>query len=216
MAISFNTSTVDTLVHDLSTPLSIIKMNIDSLKTSPRNKNIGGFISRIEKGVDEMDQMLAFKSNVKRPIVFRTTAVKEIRKVVAMYQNLLSIYKIKIQLDFKEDYFLEGNEDKFVRIINNFITNAIDALRDVPRFRKITVSTYRNSQGFVMVFRDNGIGISKQNLTKIFSYGFTTKRAGNGIGLYNIKELLLKYFNGMVICHSREFVGTFFEVIIPD
>src|SRR5688572_19127296 len=54
------------------------------------------------------------------------------------------------------------------------------------RDKRLTISIRMNAENFVETsVADNGIGISQENLTRIFSHGFTTKRDGHGFGLHS-------------------------------
>jgi len=76
---------------------------------------------------------------------------------------------------------------KVLQILINLLRNAKYALDEVKRIdKRITVSISRLSEQSVgIVIADNGIGISPENLTRIFAHGFTTKEEGHGFGLHS-------------------------------
>ncbi len=75
---------------------------------------------------------------------------------------------------------------KVLQILVNLLRNSKNAMEEVPRKdRKITVSAALNGNNKVKItVRDQGCGIAPDNLTKIFSHGFTTKTDGHGFGLH--------------------------------
>jgi signal transduction histidine kinase len=208
-------------VHDIATPLTMVKLNLEQLTGEVewksgqiRQKKI---INRIQSGIEELDHLVSMHSRLKSPIIFRTTVIKEIRKVVLLFEATLMRNKIKLELIFEEDYFLVNASDKFHRIMLNLMCNAIEALEKVKgRAKSIVIKTGRLETGFVLTIADNGAGIKPAHLPHIFNYRFTTKPLGNGLGLYNVKSLLLEYFNGFITCNSKEGEGTEFEIILPD
>lgn len=77
---------------------------------------------------------------------------------------------------------------KLMQIVVNLIKNSVDSLHDIKKKNAdkiITVRTFeKNSSTFAIQINDNGIGINNDNLDKIFTHGFTTKKYGHGFGLH--------------------------------
>src|SRR5436190_897857 len=76
---------------------------------------------------------------------------------------------------------------KVLQILINLIRNAKYALDDVERMdKKIVISISAPNERYIqIVVSDNGIGISPENLTRIFAHGFTTREGGHGFGLHS-------------------------------
>jgi signal transduction histidine kinase len=74
-----------------------------------------------------------------------------------------------------------------LQILINLLRNAKYALDEVKRAdKRITVSIFAvNERNAHIVIADNGIGISEENLTRIFAHGFTTRQEGHGFGLHS-------------------------------
>ena len=106
---------------------------------------------------------------------------------------------------------------KVLQILTNLISNAIYALskssRD-DRILKICVKEMKS--GFLRIdVCDNGIGIPKENLTRIFEHGFTTKKTGHGFGLHST-ALSANELDGSIIAHSDgPGKGAVFTVELP-
>lgn len=106
---------------------------------------------------------------------------------------------------------------KVLQILTNLISNAIYALsisnRD-DKILKICVKEAKNGHLRIDVC-DNGIGIPKENLTRIFEHGFTTKKKGHGFGLHST-ALSANELNGSIIAHSDgPGKGAVFTVELP-
>ena len=75
---------------------------------------------------------------------------------------------------------------QIMQIVVNLVSNAKHALEDVVRpDRQLVVAIAKVEGGVRIEVRDNGAGIQAENLPKIFSHGFTTKKKGHGFGLHN-------------------------------
>lgn len=83
---------------------------------------------------------------------------------------------------------------KLAHVITNLVRNAADALNEIdppPEGRRIIVSVDQTKPDFVQVaVADNGIGISPENLARMFSFGFTTKVHGHGFGLHSSHAIM--------------------------
>jgi len=74
---------------------------------------------------------------------------------------------------------------KVLQILVNLVENARQSVTTRPEGRQLTLRIARKEDGRVrMEVSDNGAGISKENLTRIFGHGFTTKKTGHGFGLH--------------------------------
>ena len=93
---------------------------------------------------------------------------------------------------------------KVLQILVNLLRNSKNAMEDVPRKdRKITVSVSPNGNNRVkIIVKDEGCGIAPDNLTRIFSHGFTTKTDGHGFGLH-IGALAAQEMGGSLLAESE-------------
>ena len=73
------------------------------------------------------------------------------------------------------------------RVFANIVDNALDAM---PNGGELLVKTFLQGPRFVVVFTDMGMGIPRENLSKIFKPGFTTKQHGSGLGLAICESIL--------------------------
>lgn len=106
---------------------------------------------------------------------------------------------------------------KVLQILTNLISNATYALSKSERedrTLKIQVNQHKNGRLKINV-SDNGIGIAKENLTRIFEHGFTTKKKGHGFGLHST-ALAANELNGSIKVHSDgPDKGAVFTVELP-
>jgi|GEM_PF-3472150 len=92
---------------------------------------------------------------------------------------------------------------KVLQILTNLISNAIYALSKNDRDDRILeISAHQLESEYVRIeVCDNGVGIPKENLTRIFEHGFTTKEKGHGFGLHST-ALSVSDLNGSIKAHS--------------
>lgn len=106
---------------------------------------------------------------------------------------------------------------KVLQMLTNLISNAIYALAKSGRDDKVLkIGVEEPKDGYIRIdVCDNGIGIPKENLTRIFEHGFTTKKKGHGFGLHST-ALSANELNGSIRVHSDgPGKGAVFTVELP-
>jgi signal transduction histidine kinase len=91
----------------------------------------------------------------------------------------------------------------------NIIVNAIEAMDDGGI---LTISTENINNKCVSKIKDNGKGMTREQLGRLFEPYFTTKEKGNGLGLANSQNIILGH-NGSISAESEPGVGTTFTII---
>ena len=107
----------------------------------------------------------------------------------ALRMNASALEKSWIVVDRQYDDVPPAMLDrhKVLQILVNLIRNAKDAIDDAhAEDRRISITVRKGAGGYIeTVFADTGAGIAEENLTRIFSHGFTTRAQGHGFGLHS-------------------------------
>ena len=101
-----------------------------------------------------------------------------------------------------------------VTIIGNLIENAFEAMNDNMDYnvqKELMFGIYSRPGAVLITTDDTGVGISEENLQRIFDNGFSTKGEGRGTGLYQVKEMVERY-GGVISVETQEGVGSSFSV----
>ncbi len=125
-------------------------------------------------------------------------------------------HRINIRSDFTDDILISVDKHKVLQILVNLIQNARDACEAGGKSeRNLIIQTKRHGNTVQIIVSDNGIGIPPENLTKIFSHGFTTRPNGHGFGLHN-SALAAKELGGSLVAKSDgQNCGATFILEIP-
>ena len=112
---------------------------------------------------------------------------------------------------------LFGSPGRFVQIVTNLVTNAIDASVDKGG-GPITLQLTRHDGGLELRVSDRGTGISPKDMDKIFAPMYTSKPfgVGTGLGLPIVRDLTTGHFNGTIEVESTVGVGTTFILRFQD
>jgi NO-binding membrane sensor protein with MHYT domain len=105
---------------------------------------------------------------------------------------------------------------KLLQVLINLIRNAKDALLESSNKTKVlTLKSYVRENFIFIEIQDSGIGISPTNLSKIFYYGFTTKRAGHGFGLHTCALVINELGGEISVTSDGVEKGTTFILKLP-
>lgn len=144
---------------------------------------------------------------------FAKTDLRELlEKVVALYAGKENT-SITLQCLANSTYYAMIDKDQMIRVLNNLITNAIQAIPS-ERSGRVHITLRRGKNYMIIRINDNGVGISEENRKNLFVPNFTTKSTGTGLGLAIVKTIV-EQNNGRVFYRSRENKGASFFVKLP-
>ena len=131
-----------------------------------------------------------------------TTVDEVIEDAVRINQEGLRRHKIRLVRDYADLGPVSLDKQRVMQILVNLIGNAKYALgENGVEDRILTIRSGRCDDRVRIEVIDNGVGISSENLTKIFRHGFTTKKDGHGFGLHS-GALAAKEMSGALSVHS--------------
>jgi signal transduction histidine kinase len=121
-----------------------------------------------------------------------------------MNASSLSRHDVQVIRAYSELPKILVEKHKVLQILVNLFSNAKYAMDDGnPAVKRLVVRMGMNGNNhFKIAVIDNGIGISAENLTRIFAHGFTTKKTGHGFGLHS-SALAAKEMSGNLQVHSE-------------
>lgn len=138
-----------------------------------------------------------------------------IENVLLLYRNCLNKRKITVRNAFAQDmpqtYMVK---DQIKQVLLNLISNAMDACKSDEGI--ISIKTSCNNNKIMVAIKDNGVGISEDNISRIFEPFFTTKPAVSGTGLgLAISYGIVKKHKGDIEVKSQTGEGATFTVTLP-
>jgi signal transduction histidine kinase len=109
-----------------------------------------------------------------------------VEDAIAVNKPLFEGTQVQIIREFSCDKIILIDRVKLLHIIVNLIKNSIESVLATHDTNKIiTVRTEKHDETHIAIqIIDNGVGVPEENLEKIFSFGFTTKKTGHGFGMH--------------------------------
>ncbi len=206
--------------HEIGNPINSIKVALSLLQKNAASyspEKVGDFvtdslteISRVEYLLKALRNFSLFETPDSKRMRFNDFMTKFVSLVRGDFQK--RGIEINTKLSVGSDW-IHADQRILHHILLNLLTNAADALQGMEEPR-ITIES-RHSAGYIdLKVMDNGRGISKEELAKIFNPFFTTKSHGTGLGLVIIRKLLSK-MNSSIKIESQKNVGTTVTILIP-
>lgn len=205
------------VAHEIRNPLGGIKGYASLLQRDLQQQpQLQQFATCIVEGTDALNRLVTNVLNYARPIqahvesVDIITLVREISQHLLADESLDSNILIKIEPSF-ESLNAPVDTQLFKSALLNLIVNSIQAM---PDGGEILIRIDKEDDCAVIEVSDTGIGISNENLKKLFSPFFTTKSTGNGFGLAEVDQVIRAHA-GTIDVSSSLGHGTTFTIKLP-
>ncbi|MCL0051207.1 ATP-binding protein [Thermodesulfovibrionales bacterium] len=199
------------IAHEFRNSMSVIvgyaRLLLKDLdETDQRREVVQGIVGEVEEMNRVMEELLKFSD---RPIdKMDIDITKTIRDVVKSMGDAAQ----KIDFSFSRPVTVRGDEVLLRQAIKNLLQNAVDAGERV--WINIEKESLTGRDGLFVIVKDNGRGIPKEDLNKIFMPFYTTKKRGTGIGLPLVQKIAMGH-NGNISVKSREGRGSTFRLFLP-
>jgi len=215
------------LTHEIMnsvTPISSLSESINQLfknKSKPQeiiekfddadyDEMKAGFQSIEKRSKGLLEFVNQYKKLTKIPTPnFETIQLKElVNQVVVLYKKDLSENKISLLITIQENIKINADKALIEQVLINLLLNAIDAVKGKEN-PEIQITAQQNENLVNLIFKDNGKGISEENIDQIFVPFFTTKEKGSGIGLSLCRQIM-QLHKGSIKVLSKANVGSEF------
>lgn len=221
------------MAHEINQPLNTLSILFDNILLEARQKHSVGedyLVSKSEKIFANIlriknliDHVREFSRSREGYVLTPYNINDSIANAMSMVSEQFRIKGIRLVTDLDPGLpLVKGNTYKFEQILLNLILNSKDALMEKesnlgkPFDMFVRITTREMGNCIVTEVEDNGTGIRKEHLGKIFQPFFTTKETGKGTGLgLSISYGLVREMNGKIDLRSRLGEGTTVTITVP-
>ena len=208
---------IELWIHEIKIPIATSKLIIENNK-SKVTRSINEELDKIEN-YTEQALYYARSNDANKDYIITKTSLKEIVNT-AILKNKTSLLSNKVTIELNESIDKEVYTDSkwAIFILNQIIQNSIKYAKEEDK--KIEIYSDEKKDKTILYIKDNGIGIKKGEITRVFDKGFTGEngrligKKSTGIGLYLCKKLCDKLGLGIEL-NSEIDVGTEVRIIFP-
>ena len=137
-----------------------------------------------------------------------------LRKAFTLFEkNQSEHFRLLLSLP-ENDCMVYGDKEHLVRVLNNLITNAIQAIPDDRAGEVAMLLNTEVGNKIRLEIRDNGAGIPEEASEKVFAPYFTTKSSGTGLGLAMTRNII-EAMSGDIYFQTESGKGTSFFIVLP-
>jgi two-component system, NtrC family, sensor kinase len=194
---------LEAYVHHLQHEETLLKSEVDSLA----------------KNIDHIKEIIATQQRhaVGIGITERQQIDQLVDEVVTIYAEPLKQARILMIAEYESCPEIVTDKHKVIQILGNLILNARDALAISRNSSKeIHIKTRSTAEQRVAIqVRDNGVGIKTEELKWIFTYGFTTKKEGHGLGLHSCAIAAQELNGSLRVLSEGQSKGATFILELP-
>jgi signal transduction histidine kinase len=207
---------VSSIAHEIKNPLTSIKGFADLLWQRIDDKEfVLKFANIVSREINRLNNIIErFLSFAKPQIGVLSTVdmnsiITEVSEVIGYS---LKESRIALELDTRHEIIVYGNRELLTQVMMNLILNSIQALKNTKRKKKqIRVTEHISAGSAEIMIEDNGEGIKKEDLDKVFNPFYTTKSQGSGLGL-SISHRIVTEHKGTISIESK--AGEYTRLII--
>ena len=184
-------------------------------------KDMSNWVSKIKTHTEYMSDVItavkgqAVTLSTEQDITFTIGELLKRVNILMRHELKNAIIYLNISLNVDEHLSLMGDVNSLVQVINNMISNSIQAYNGKTE-QNIDLIVDRENNNLVISIKDYGCGLSSEVKQKLFKEMVTTKgKNGTGLGLYMSYSTIKAHFNGDITVESEEGKGTTFHIILP-
>lgn len=204
------------VAHEIRNPMTSVRgfmqlMQKENL-TKEQHLYISISIEELDRAQEIINQYLALAKpqTDQYEIIDLTSVIQQSIDVMHSYAILNSIH---ITQQVESSLEIEGLKLEIQQVLINIIKNAIEAIKSEGEIR---ISAAKNSNGFVSIqIKDNGVGMTEDQMKKLGSPYYSTKEKGTGLGL-TVCHQIVKQMGGQIMIKSELKKGTCFTINLPS
>lgn len=207
------------IAHEIRNPLASISGSIQLMLASPgrHDEEEIKLMRIVDREIDRLNGLITEFLDYVRPEprsavpVDLNPLVREVVESLQFNPKIRKDVEQKLALNAKSD--IPGNRDKLKQALLNLVINSYQAM-DATERPVLDIETLDEGEKVCLVIRDNGCGIKKENLHRIFEPFHTTKPQGTGLGLA-VTHKILEAHDATVFVDSAVGEGTRFLIEFP-
>jgi signal transduction histidine kinase len=207
-----------TIAHEVRNPLTNINLAMEQLKADMAGGSEGDngiLFEMVQRNSNRINQLITDLLNSTKfaELSYAKVSINTLLdEALELAKDRVVLYNIKVVKKYSNDICeVAVDKDKLKIAFLNIIVNAIEAME--PGNGILTIVTKGENNKCVIEVADNGAGMDKESMGRLFEPYFTSKPKGNGLGLTNTQNIILNH-KGTIQAESEKGKGTIFSIAL--
>ena len=202
-----------TIAHEVRNPLTNINLAAEQLRSEmPPNEEMNILFDMISRNSNRINQLISDLLNSTRMTELdnqKSSINSLMDSSLQLAQDRINLKQIKVVKDYEADVCdILVDPEKVKIAFLNLIVNSIEAMEEQG---VLHITTKTRNDKCVTIIKDNGKGMNKADVGRLFEPYFTTKEKGSGLGLTNTQNIILSH-NASISAESEPGKGTSFTI----
>lgn len=206
------------LAHEVRNPLTAVKGFLQLIRENslPQEK-IKQYIDISQDEIQRTETILSEYLSISKPLTNRREPVnlsqqlQIINDVMTPYANM---HNVQIQIEKTDQtIIIMANPEEMKQVLVNFVKNAVEASSHGSN-GKVYIRLEKQDNRAILTIRDNGIGMTEEQIKRLGTIYFSTKSSGTGLGL-TFSYQVIRNLSGKVSVNSEPRGGTIFTISLP-
>ena len=208
-------TSISKLTHELKNPIAVCNGYLEMLdlnnkiKTKKYIEIISNEKTRSKSKIDEFSNNGKLKSIEKEEIDISFL----FEDISSILNPLFKLNKAKLNIKINQEIYINADYNKLKQVLINLLKNTIEAKQELLPL-EVNINIIKRKNNIIINIEDNGIGMSKETLEKVYDIFYTTKPNGTGLGLAFCIEVI-ELHQGKINITSEENKGTKIVITLP-
>lgn len=214
--LSINGMLARTIAHEVRGPLVNINLALGLINDDPeivsdieKAQIYHKIIAKNSRRIEEFITELLSISNTQSATFVQVELADVVEEAIAMARDRLFLKSVKVEKHYASPCTISAEPDRLKIAVLNIIHNAIDAMEAEKGVLKLSILNHKDS--LELLVQDNGCGMTKEQLNKMFDAYYTSKPSGLGVGLANVRSIISDH-EAKIKVESETGKGTAFTV----
>jgi PAS domain S-box-containing protein len=203
-----------TIAHEVRNPLTNVNLSVEQLRNELGDKagDLQLYFDIIIRNCERINQLITELLNSAKPATLQNEAATIndiVRETIALAKDRIDLKHIKLVEDLQSSAKVSADKVKLQTALLNIVINAVEAMEENKGVLEIcTVDRFDTCK---VIIKDNGSGIKKEDVNKLFDPFFSGKPKGMGLGLTTAQNIIFTH-KGTIDVESEPGKGTTFVI----
>jgi two-component system sporulation sensor kinase B len=202
--------------HEIRNPMQVVRGFLQLLNEPDLPEKSKEYIQLSLEELDRSNEIINDFLSFGKPTIHNTERIEvgyQLQRVVNLIQSYTLNSKVEIQMDILDNGWIKANPQKLNQCLINILKNAIEAM---PYGGTVWFNCTSNEDGFIKItIKDQGIGMTKEQMERLGSPFYSLKENGTGLGMM-VSYQIVRSLNGKIQVNSEKDKGTEFIIYLPE